>query len=80
MDKRDFAFGKENFVWVAAAVAVIVVGFVLMSGGGSADGVSYNPEIFSTRRIVVAPLVTLAGFALMIAGILKGNKRETAEE
>ncbi|OAV75865.1 hypothetical protein Barb7_00473 [Bacteroidales bacterium Barb7] len=80
MDKRDFAFGKENFVWVAAAVAVIVVGFVLMSGGGSADGVSYNPEIFSTRRIVVAPLVTLAGFALMIVGILKGNKRETAEE
>ncbi|OAV69022.1 hypothetical protein Barb6_02017 [Bacteroidales bacterium Barb6] len=80
MDKRDFAFGKENFVWVAAAVAVIAVGFVLMSGGGSADGVSYNPEIFSTRRIVVAPLVTLAGFALMIVGILKGNKRETAEE
>ncbi|OAV65039.1 hypothetical protein Barb4_03637 [Bacteroidales bacterium Barb4] len=80
MDKRDFAFGKENFVWVAAAVAVIVVGFVLMSGGGSADGVGYNPEIFSTRRIVVAPLVTLAGFALMIVGILKGNKRETAEE
>lgn len=80
MAKRDFAFGKENFILIAVAVLFIVIGFVLMSGGGSTDEVSFNPEIFSTRRIVVAPLVTMFGFLLMIAGILVNSKgKETAE-
>lgn len=78
MAKRDFAFGKENFILIAAAIVCIVVGFMLMSGGGSTDGVSFNPEIFSTRRIVVAPMVTILGFVVMIFGILKKSK-ETVE-
>lgn len=80
MAKRDFAFGKENFILIAVAVVCIVIGFILMSGGASKDGISFNPEIFSTRRIVVAPLVTLAGFILMIFGILKNsNAKEVTE-
>lgn len=80
MAKRDFAFGKENFILIAVAVVLIVVGFMLMSGGGSEDGVSFNPEIFSTRRIVVAPVVTVLGFMMMIVGILKNSKdKEVAE-
>ena len=71
---RDFAFGKENFILIAAAVVLIIIGFVLMSGGGSPDGVSFNPEIFSTRRIVVAPIVTVLGFVLVAVGILKQPK------
>ena len=71
---KDFAFGKENFVLIAAAVVLITIGFVLMSGGSSPDGVSFNPEIFSTRRIVVAPTITVLGFALVIVGILKKPK------
>ena len=64
MAKRDFAFGKENFILIAVAVAVIIVGFMLMSGGG----------------IVVAPVVTVIGFGLMIVGILKNSKgKEIAE-
>ncbi|SEG08938.1 DUF3098 domain-containing protein [Parabacteroides chinchillae] len=78
MAKRDFAFGKENFILIAIAIVFIVVGFMLMSGGGSVDGVSFNPEIFSTRRIVVAPIVTVLGFVIMIFGILKKSK-EVAE-
>ena len=73
---RDFAFGKENFILIGTAVLFIVIGFLLMSGGGSTDGVSFNPEIFSTRRIVVAPIVTVIGFALVIVGILKKPKDE----
>jgi uncharacterized membrane protein len=70
MRMKDFAFGKENFILIAAAVVLIIVGFSLMSGGDSPDGVSYNPAIFSKQRIVVAPVVTVLGFALVIVGIL----------
>jgi len=71
---KDFAFGKENFVLIAIAVVLIFIGFALMSGGGSKDGVSFNPEIFSARRIVVAPIVTVIGFAFVVVGILKKPK------
>lgn len=71
---RDFAFGKENFILIAVAVVFIIVGFMLMSGGGAPDDVSFSPEIFSKRRIVVAPIVTVFGFALVVVGILKKPK------
>lgn len=80
MAKKDFAFGKENFILIAIAVVCIVIGFILMSGGGSEDGVSFNPEIFSARRVVVAPILTMIGFILVIVGILKNSKgKEIAE-
>ena len=80
MAKRDFAFGKENFILIAVAVAVIAIGLVLMSGGGSAEPTGFNPEIFSTRRIVIAPVVTVIGFGLMIVGILKNSKGKDIAE
>lgn len=80
MAKQDFAFGKENYILIIAAVVVIIIGFALMSGGGSTDGVSFNPEIFSTRRIVLAPVVTIIGFGLMIVGILRNSKDKKTEE
>ncbi|MCD7976518.1 MAG: DUF3098 domain-containing protein [Tannerellaceae bacterium] len=79
MAKRDFAFGKENFIILAVAVLLIAIGFIMMSGGGSLDGVSFNPEIFSSRRIVFAPLVTVAGFALVVVGILRNSKNKDKE-
>jgi len=80
MAKRDFAFGKENFILIGIAIALIVIGFLLMSGGGSKDGVTFNPEIFNTQRIVVAPIVTMIGFLLMIFGILKNSKSKNTAE
>lgn len=78
MSNRDFAFGKDNFLWIAVSVVLIIIGFSLMSGGGSSDGVSFNPDIFDTQRIVVAPVITVIGFILMIVGILKKNKDKEA--
>ena len=72
MARRDFAFGKENFILFAVAGACFVLGFLLMSGGGSVDN-TFNPDIFSARRIVVAPVVTVIGFVMMIFGILKNS-------
>jgi hypothetical protein len=77
MSKEDFAFGKENFILVAIAVVIIITGFVLMSGGGE-EGASFNPAIFSTRRIVIAPVVCMIGFGLMVAAILKNSKDKKA--
>lgn len=80
MAKRDFALGKENFIILGAAAILIIIGFILMSGGSSPDGVSFNPEIFNTRRIVLAPLVTVAGFALVVVGILRNSKDKEISE
>ena len=64
---------KILYLIIAAAIACIIIGFMLMSGGGSGDS-TFNPEIFSTRRIVVAPIVTVIGFVLVIVGILRNSK------
>jgi uncharacterized membrane protein len=74
MNNKDFAFGKENFIIIAVAMVIIIIGFVLMSGGGSQDPAGFNPEIFNTRRIVVAPMITVIGFLLVIVGILLKSK------
>lgn len=63
-------FGKINFYMMAGCIVLIILGFALMSGGGSEDGVSFNPEIFSTRRLVVGPLLTFLGFLLMAFAII----------
>ena len=76
MEQKDFAFGKMNYLIIGISVIIIIIGFVLMSGGGvPEDSVSFNPEIFSKRRIEFAPVITVIGFALTIVGILY-NKRE----
>jgi uncharacterized membrane protein len=63
------AFTRTNFILLAIGMAVIVLGFVLMSGPGSTEGY-FEPDIFSARRIKVAPLVSFFGFVFMIYGIL----------
>lgn len=69
MDKRNFAFGKTNFVLLAVGMLVVIIGFVLMSGSGSTAD-NYNPDIFSVRRIKVAPVVCFLGFVSIICAII----------
>ena len=69
MEKKDFAFSKMNYILLAVGMAVVVLGFLLMSGSGSTE-TAYDPEIFSARRIKVAPLVCLAGFVSMICAVV----------
>ena len=65
----NFAFDKKNYILLAVGMIIIVVGLVLMSGSGSEEGV-FNPEIFSVRRIRVAPVVSLVGFIFMMYAIM----------
>ncbi|MFT4525720.1 MAG: hypothetical protein ACI9FU_000421 [Granulosicoccus sp.] len=73
-NNKDFAFGKENYMLVLAGLALIALGFFLMAGGGSEDPNVFSEEIFSTRRITVAPIVILLGFAVEIFAIMKKPK------
>ena len=75
MDKQKFAFEKTNFILLAVGMAVIIIGFLLMTGPGSTVGY-FEPDIFSVRRIKVAPLVCLFGFVFMIYGILRKPKNK----
>ncbi|MBR4923661.1 MAG: DUF3098 domain-containing protein [Bacteroidaceae bacterium] len=75
MDKKKFAFDKTNFILLGVGMAIIIIGFLLMTGPGSTEGY-FEPDIFSVRRIKVAPLVCLFGFVFMIYGILKKSKKE----
>jgi hypothetical protein len=78
MDKRDFAFGRMNFILLGVGMAIVILGFILMGGSGSTTE-AFNPDIYSTRRIVVAPLVCLFGFVSMIyAVVFKPKDKEAA--
>lgn len=71
-----FALGKENYRLMAIGFVIIVIGFVLMTGGGSDDPKVFNPEIFSFRRITLAPVVLLFGFIFEIYAIMKKPKND----
>ncbi|NPD91868.1 DUF3098 domain-containing protein [Xylanibacter muris] len=75
MDKRNLAFDRVNYILLAAGMAIVVLGFILMSGPGSTDTV-YNPDVFSVRRIKVAPVVCLFGFVSMVYAILRKPKND----
>ncbi len=69
-----FALSKINFIIIGVAVLIIIVGFVLMTGPGTTLEGGFEPDIFSVRRIKVAPLVCFIGFLVMIVGILFPDK------
>ena len=66
-----FLFEKVNYKILLIGLAVIALGFILMSGGGSDDPKVFNPEIFNFRRIRLAPMVVLIGFGITVYSIIK---------
>jgi len=73
--KKEFLFAKRNFRFLMLSLMLIAIGFILMSGGGSDDPNIFNPEIFSFRRIRLAPTIVLLGFGLAIYAILMPPKK-----
>ena len=71
---EDFAFGRENYMIMLAGLVLIIVGFALMTGGGSKNPAEWNPDIFSTRRITVAPVLVILGFVVEVFAIVKKSK------
>jgi len=73
-EKINFALSRENYKLLAIGFVIIVIGFLLMLGGKSKDPNEFSEEIFSFRRITLAPLVVLAGFIFEIWAIMKKPK------
>jgi hypothetical protein len=75
--KTEFIFGKKNYQWMLIGLGIIALGFILMSGGGSDDPNVFNPEIYSWRRIRLAPAIILIGFGIEVYAILLNpNKKK----
>src|ERR1043166_8267447 len=70
-----FLFDKENYMWMLGGILLILIGFTLMAGGKSPDPHKFNyDEIFSFRRITLAPIIILLGFAVEVYAIMKKPK------
>ena len=71
VEEGKFAIGRKNYKLLLIGFGIIVLGFLLMIGGGSNDPNVFNKDIFSFRRITLAPLIVLFGFAFEIYAIMK---------
>ena len=71
---KNFALSKINFIIMGVAVLIIIIGFALMTGPSTTMEGGFEPDIFSARRIKVAPLTCFIGFLIMIVGILYPDK------
>lgn len=78
-DKQKFAFDKVNFILLAIGMAIVIIGFLLMAGSSSSE-TAFEPDIFSVRRIKIAPAVCLFGFLSMIYAVLRKPKTQKTEK
>ncbi|NRD19103.1 DUF3098 domain-containing protein [Winogradskyella eckloniae] len=75
--KTEFIFGKKNYKFLFIGLACIVIGFVLMSGGGSDDPNVFDESIYSWRRIRLAPTLVLIGFGIQVYAILLNPNKDS---
>ena len=75
MDKRNFAFGKNNLILIAIGMVVVIIGFLLMTGPSTTVD-HFEADIFSVRRVRIAPVICLIGFVMMIYAVLKKPKED----
>ncbi len=74
--KFGFALSKENYILMAIGFAVVIIGLLLLSGGETKDPNVFSEEMFSFRRITLAPIIILAGFIFEIYAIMKKPKNQ----
>jgi hypothetical protein len=81
MPKHHFTFRKENYILLLVGVALVLIGFLLMAGGGSDDPKVFNgEELFSFRRITLAPITVIAGYVVVIFAIMKKPKSQSISD
>ena len=76
MKNDQYAFGKENFILLGISIIIIIIGFILLYGGKTTEETGFDPRIFDTRRLFIAPVVIMTGFFSVIYAILKKSKNK----
>lgn len=74
---REFVFQRKNYLWMFVGIACIALGYILMAGGGSEDPNVFSEEIFSFRRIRLAPTLVLIGLGLQVYAILANPRKKS---
>jgi hypothetical protein len=74
MKEEKFLFQRENYILFGIGLAFIILGFILMTGGGSDNPQIYNEELFNSRRIILSPLLIVVGFVIEVFAILRRPK------
>lgn len=75
-----FVFSRINYILLIAGIVLIALGYILLSGGGSDDPNTFNPAMFDTRRLYVAPILIVIGFLVEIVAIMYNTKKKQSEE
>lgn len=70
-DDAAFAFGRENYILLFISIGLLLIGYALMAGGKAENPNVFNEEVFSFRRITLAPIIVMAGYAMGIYAIVK---------
>ncbi len=70
----QFAFGKVNYILMAIGIIILAIGYILLAGGGSDDPNVFNPAMFDTQRLYVAPILIVLGFVVEIVAIMYKKK------
>lgn len=78
-EKESMPLGKMNYIMIAVCLLLIAIGFFLMSGSSN-EGATFNNDVFSSTRTVVAPFITFLGFILMVPSILYRGRNTKQEE
>jgi len=74
MKEEKFLFQRENYILFGIGLAFIILGFILMTGGGSDDPKVFNEELFNSQRIILSPLLIVVGFVIEVFAILRRPK------
>ena len=80
MSQKNIALSRRNLIICGIAILLIIVGFLLMTGPATTLEHGFEPDIFSARRVKLAPIVVVAGFVLMIVGILYPSREKKEDK
>lgn len=72
----QFAFTKQNYIWMIIGVCVLALGYILLIGGGSKDPNQFSYALFNTRRMVIAPVLIIGGLVIEVYAIMKKPKQK----
>lgn len=76
----QFAFSRDNYMWMIIGVIVLALGYILLIGGGSKDPDVFNDSLFNARRLVISPILIVAGLVIEVYAIMKKSKKEGDSE